>query len=268
MFLNSQSQRVTAFFKCIGTTRLSVRQPATYDWDDIAHVVEQILTEDQTVRYYRHVVIDEGEDFTPAMLRSLALAIPSDGSLTFFGDMAQQICGNRISWRMAGLHPAQPWEFQETYSNTRQIAALCLALTKTDAFKGTVNIVLPRSRRPMGRCLSSSTAPHLRLSVTSLWTTRALALQQSVAILLRRRKYANVYRDTLGRSSVHSHRDLSIWSPQAIQFGHITLPRVLSLMPSSSHSARPSAYQMENVLAHSPAVQMVWRRKRVYSMSA
>ena len=72
------------------------------NWDDIAHVVEQILTEDQTIRYYRHVVIDEGQDFTPAMLRSLALAIPSDGSLTFFGDMAQQIYGNRISWRMAG----------------------------------------------------------------------------------------------------------------------------------------------------------------------
>ena len=29
-----------------------------YDWDDIAHMVEQRLTEDQTPRYYRHVVID------------------------------------------------------------------------------------------------------------------------------------------------------------------------------------------------------------------
>jgi len=56
----------------------------SYDWDDIAHMVEQALTEDQTPRFYRHVVIDEGQDFTPAMLRSLALAIPDDGSLIFF----------------------------------------------------------------------------------------------------------------------------------------------------------------------------------------
>src|SRR5207245_3695335 len=93
----------------------------------------------QVSAFWRRYCIDEGQDFTPAMLRSLALAIPSDGSLTFFGDMAQQIYGNRISWRMAGLHPAKPWEFRENYRNTRQIAALCLALTKTAAFKGTVD---------------------------------------------------------------------------------------------------------------------------------
>jgi superfamily I DNA/RNA helicase len=192
-----------------------------YDWDDIAHVVEQMLTEDQTVRYYRHVVIDEGQDFTPAMLRSLALAIPSDGSLTFFGDMAQQIYGNRISWRMAGLHPAQPWEFRENYRNTRQIAALCLALTKTDAFKGTVDLVIPRQPQADGPLpvIVHCATPQVERDLV-VEQARALAPQQSVAILLRRREDANAYRDTLGRSSVHYlHRDLSRWSPQGISVG-------------------------------------------------
>jgi superfamily I DNA/RNA helicase len=192
-----------------------------YDWDDIAHMVEQILTQDQTPRYYRHVVIDEGQDFTPAMLRSLALAIPSDGSLTFFGDMAQQIYGNRISWRMAGLHPAKPWEFRENYRNTRQIAALCLALTKTAAFKGTVDLVTPRQPQADGPLpvIVHCATPQVERDLV-VQQARALAPQQSVAILLRRREDAYFYRDTLGGSSVHYlHRDLRTWSPQGISVG-------------------------------------------------
>jgi len=192
-----------------------------YDWDDIAYMVEQSLTADQTPRYYRHVIIDEGQDFTPAMLRSLALAIPSDGSLTFFGDMAQQLYGNRISWRMAGLHPAKPWEFQENYRNTRQIAALCLALTKTAVFKGTVDLVTPRQPRADGPLpvIVHCATPQVECDLV-VQQARALAPQQSVAILLRRREEANFYRDALGRSSVHYLRhDLAKWSPQGISVG-------------------------------------------------
>ena len=192
-----------------------------YDWDDIAHVVEQTLAGDHTPRYYRHVVIDEGQDFTPAMLRSLALAIPRDGSLTFFGDMAQQIYGNRISWRMAGLHPGKPWEFRENYRNTRQIAALCLALTHTAAFQGTADLVTPREPRADGPLpvIVHCATPQVERDLV-VQQARALASQQSVAILLRRREDANVYRDTLGKSSVHYlYRDLALWSPQGISVG-------------------------------------------------
>lgn len=70
-----------------------------YDWDDLAHGVLEEFGVDNDQRYYRHIVIDEGQDFSPMMLRSLAAAIPTDGSLSFFGDMAQQIYGNRMAWR-------------------------------------------------------------------------------------------------------------------------------------------------------------------------
>jgi superfamily I DNA/RNA helicase len=141
--------------------------------------------------------------------------------LTFFGDMAQQIYGNRISWRMAGLHPAKPWEFQENYRNTRQIAALCLALTKTAAFRGTVDLVTPRQPQADGPLpvIVHCATPQVERDLI-VEQARALAPQQSVAILLRRREDANFYRDTLGRSSVHYLRhDLRIWSPQSISVG-------------------------------------------------
>ena len=81
-----------------------------YDWDDLATAVCVEFDTDDTPRRYRHVVIDEGQDFSPEMIRSLAKAVPLDGSLTFFGmshnrsmgivcrgglrDSTSQRCGN------------------------------------------------------------------------------------------------------------------------------------------------------------------------------
>ena len=93
-----------------------------YDWDDLASAVRGELSDDREERLYRHVVIDEGQDFSPEMLRSLATAIPGNGSLTFFGDIAQQIYGHRMSWRNAGLNVrGSIWRFQDNYRNTQQI---------------------------------------------------------------------------------------------------------------------------------------------------
>lgn len=83
----------------------------SYDWDDLASAVLRELQFDQSKRLYRHVIIDEGQDFSPEMLRSLAAAIPENGSLTFFGDIAQQIYGHRMSWRSAGLTTPNIWRF-------------------------------------------------------------------------------------------------------------------------------------------------------------
>ena len=99
-----------------------------YDWSDLASAVLRELRSDQTGRRYRHVVIDEGQDFSPEMLRSLAEIIPGNGSLAFFGDIAQQIYGHRVSWRSAGLAARDVWRFRENYRNTSQVAGLALAL--------------------------------------------------------------------------------------------------------------------------------------------
>jgi superfamily I DNA/RNA helicase len=66
-----------------------------YDWDDIAQAVKEEMAQDDSDRMYQHIVIDEGQDLSPVMLQSLALAVPDNGSITFFGDVAQQIYGGR-----------------------------------------------------------------------------------------------------------------------------------------------------------------------------
>ena len=105
---------------------------------------------------YRHIVIDEGQDFSPMMLRSLAAAVPSDGSLTFFGDTAQQIYGNKVSWRDAGLHVQKPWHFEENYRNTPEIARLAMAIAAMPYFHGTADLVVPRTVRAGSRLRSQS----------------------------------------------------------------------------------------------------------------
>lgn len=121
-----------------------------YDWDDVASSVFAALTADAAARRYKHVVIDEGQDLSPEMLRSLAQAVPEDGSITFFGDVAQQIYGHRMSWRSAGLKPLKVWQFSENYRNSQQIAALGLAIANMDYYEGIPDMVAPNAPKAAG----------------------------------------------------------------------------------------------------------------------
>ena len=116
-----------------------------YDWDDLAFFVRKELESDNSERMYRHIVIDEGQDFSSEMLRSLINAVPPDGSLTLFGDVTQQIYIQRTSWRSAGLNITEKeiWKFEENYRNTRQIAALGMAISQMPYFQGIPDIVMP-----------------------------------------------------------------------------------------------------------------------------
>lgn len=114
-----------------------------FDWDDAPTAVEEILKEDNSGFGYKHIIIDEGQDFKPNMIRSLAAGIPPKGSLTFFGDVAQQIYGTRISWKDAGLRPPKVWEFKENYRNTKEIAELAIELTRSEYFSDEPDLVPP-----------------------------------------------------------------------------------------------------------------------------
>ncbi len=85
------------------------------------------------------------------MIQSLVSAVPAGGSVTFFGDVAQQIYGSRVSWRSAGLIlKAEPWLFKENYRNTKQIADLALALTRMPFYSGAADLVAPTAPKAAG----------------------------------------------------------------------------------------------------------------------
>ena len=183
-----------------------------YDWSDLAGAVLRELPSDQAGRRYRHVVIDEGQDFSPDMLRSLAAAIPGDGSLTFFGDIAQQIYGHRMSWRSAGLATRDIWRFRENYRNTKQIATLALALAAMPQFPDDPDLVEPTAPTADGplpalRRLSSESDER------QLVVSRAVeqARTGTVVILFRTREQERLFRGFLPRNATRLHRNLEVW---------------------------------------------------------
>ena len=184
----------------------------SYDWGDLASSVIKELESDNRERRYRHVVIDEGQDFSPEMLRSLAAAIPGSGSLTFFGDIAQQIYGHRMSWRSAGLGAPRIWQFQENYRNTKQISQLALSLAASPNFPDDPDLVeptAPTADGPLPALLRLSSEAKEREFVIS----QAIRLAQTgtVAILFRTRDQERNSHRYLPKESTRLHRKLAHW---------------------------------------------------------
>jgi superfamily I DNA/RNA helicase len=202
--------------------RLREAEGWRYDWDDIAVAVATALREDAGERLYRHVVIDEGQDFSPAMLRSLASAVAPGGSLTFFGDVAQQIYGQRLSWRSAGINLSAPViEFTENYRNTREIARLALAISRMPFFVGDPDLVEPNEPAAEGlpptlvRCPNEATEARFVVD-----QAKAAARTQSVGILLRRREDEQLIRRHLPSTAIRIHKDMTTWQAGAgIRYG-------------------------------------------------
>lgn len=192
-----------------------LREEAGYlcDYDDIASVVRQRLATDESPRMYTHVVIDEGQDFSPEMIRSLVAAVPSDGSVTFLGDMAQQIYGQRLSWRSAGLNVRDVWRFKENYRNTVQIARLALAIANMPYFSDTPDLVEPTSPKAEGPPPTLVRLPN-RESEMQFVVQQAVPASRtrSVAILTRKREDAGRLARRLPSGTIRLRRDMASWS--------------------------------------------------------
>ena len=114
-------------------SRVAVGRP--YDWPSIPSAVRAALAADRSAPRYKHIIVDEAQDMSPEAIRSLAEAIPADGSLTLFADYAQQIYGQRVSWRSCGLKVTKQEIFEENYRNSPEIARLAIAMADMPHFK-------------------------------------------------------------------------------------------------------------------------------------
>ncbi|MCM1145465.1 MAG: AAA family ATPase [Blautia sp.] len=114
-----------------------------YDWDDLAFYVYNELKNDSTKRRYSHIIVDEGQDFSPMMLKSLVNAVGEGGSFTFFGDVAQQIYGSRLSWRDSGICVDRIWKFEVNYRNPSTIIAFASDIMKSHYWKQDSDTIKP-----------------------------------------------------------------------------------------------------------------------------
>ncbi len=185
-----------------------------YDWDELAYHARIAAEADTRARRYTHVVIDEGQDFSPEMIRSLAASIPQEGSLTFFGDVAQQIYGRAVSFRSAGLQVGggRIARFEQNYRNTPEIAALGLAIADMPYYRDQPDMVAPKG------FVASGPKPTLvrfdDWGAQNAFVTeqvRRVADTQSVAILVRRNADEELFTDAFPDAH-RLDRDLATWS--------------------------------------------------------
>ncbi|MBB6036179.1 UvrD-helicase domain-containing protein [Phytomonospora endophytica] len=241
-----------------------------YDWDDIASIVLRSLKEDSTNRRYRHIVVDEGQDFTPEMIRSLAAAIPENGSLTFFGDYAQQIYGSRMSWRSLRLTVREIARFAHNYRNSRQVAHLAQAMSAMPHFRDGVDLVEPTGFDADGpKPTVVKVADHDRQLGEAARQARALGSDRQVAVLTRTRDHEARLRSLLlseGVSPWRLHRDLSRW-PQGpgVFYGTYSSAKGLEfdsvILPLCDRATLPKPSE---VLAHGQAEAAARESRQLY----
>lgn len=184
-----------------------------YDWDDLAAAVHEELEVDTDRRRYRHIVIDEGQDFSPEMIRSLVLAADPDGSVTFFGDYAQQIYGQRVSWKSFGLKVRDVYEFKENYRNTAEIARLALAMSQMAHFRDSPDLVEPNNPTAAGPRPALIQCADRRSEIDFIIKqANNLRRNNTVAVLFRDRADERLISGRLG-TATRLHRDLAVWNP-------------------------------------------------------
>lgn len=129
------------FFKIYEGYRALRTSP--YDWDDISLHVYKELQSDNRERLYDHIIVDEGQDFSPMMIKSLIAAVGEDGSFSFFGDVAQQIYGSRLSWRDSGINITEKkiWRFDKNYRNPATISDFAKDITESTYWKKSIDMV-------------------------------------------------------------------------------------------------------------------------------
>ena len=148
--------------------------------------------------FYAHL-LQEALD-SPTIVKSLVKAIPEDGTFTFFGDVAQQIYGSRLSWREAGLKIVKNkiWYFDRNYRNSKEIAKFAVAISKSKYFEDKQDLVepvLPTASSPLPaivKCKDEET--ELEWIVE---TAIRMFGNQSIAILVRNRELVDLVEEKL-----------------------------------------------------------------------
>ena len=195
-----------------------------YDWSDISHTVLAEFERDGQPRLYKHIVIDEGQDLSLMELKSLIAAVPVSGSLTYFGDVAQQIYGTKMSWRSAGFQLGKRpiCRFKNNYRNTGEIAKLAAAIAANPSFSQDEDIIMPESpiaNGPLPKLITFSSEADELNAVKKL--VSGLAISGSVAVLTRSRDQDRRVQSILPDDRTRLHRELRLW-PAGIGVYHGT----------------------------------------------
>jgi len=229
----------TAVWRILRTyQRLRGELGVRYDWYDIATSVREQLAADPAPRRYRHVVIDEGQDLSPEAIRSLVEAADPDGSVTFFGDYAQQIYGQGISWRACNLDlRGRPVEwFADNYRNSPEIARLAIAMSRMPLFVGNPDDLVEPVEPTTAGIPPTLVRCHDEAQEIAIVQSRARALGRVGSVAVLARTWADARRACRGLKVRKLHPNMPVWdaapgiycgayhSAKGLEFDAVILP--------------------------------------------
>lgn len=110
------------------------QETAKLTWNDVPIRALAALEEAEGASRYRAVVIDEGQDCTPVMVRLARRLIGADGQLTVLADPAQEIYDCGFQWTQRELRPRggnTRW-LRKTYRTTREVFDLARPLLEDE----------------------------------------------------------------------------------------------------------------------------------------
>lgn len=114
------------------------------DYQNEAQLVQQILREQPDKYRWRNIIIDEGQDFSPVVIRTVVQMLEPGGTLLYLGDTAQEIYGTKMSWKNLGLEVQDITRLGTCYRNTVEIGAFAIDILRSEYWdKSTEEVIYP-----------------------------------------------------------------------------------------------------------------------------
>lgn len=67
------------------------------DFDNAANLLLDLSSQNKDLAKYQFIIIDEGQDFSPAIIRAIHSLLSDNGVFLYVGDSTQEIYGSRLS---------------------------------------------------------------------------------------------------------------------------------------------------------------------------
>ncbi|MBR3448944.1 MAG: AAA family ATPase [Oscillospiraceae bacterium] len=193
--------------KCTEEVRRNYQEMRTFggwrfDAEDLPALLCRAASGTKTPLRYQHIIADDAQDFSPAMLQALFGALAPEGSMTLFADPAQRITGSRYHWQDAGLPVGAVHELSGSRMFPADIRHFLAAIRSGDE---TAELAVRLSRSAPAAVLCRSTKDLLRVREQLLKTGHeSVILHGDTAAGVREPAvYLSTYRDARGLEFAH-----------------------------------------------------------------
>ena len=243
--------------KCIETVSRHYHELRTFggwhcDAEDLPGMLCRARMREKTPLRYAHILVDDAQDYSPAMLRALYSVLEPDGSMTLFADPVQRLTGTRYSWQDAGLQVGAVYKLSGSRCVPAEMQHLLSALRSGEQ-TAAAEMPLLRLYADPEHELADMTALAVRLSRTApvavlcrcsadvLRFRRQLLLAQHDSVILHSDTAADVREPGVYLSTYRDARGL--------EFPHVLLPFLSADQlphPAALLRSRTAAEAVEN----------------------